>query len=183
MNADKIELLTQCKSTIKSLAGYHNTLINQDWFSAFSDDHTVYAEGAHFQVSLTDFAVKNGPAFAWLRWAHRKHVYSGEPWGNEKKPRPLTPTVLTLEDLIEIRGEFEKLSLSGDQLQERHAIIDQVYQLGAIATGGDFEPSLLLSNEELRQAWLRGQKDAHTALRELLEPFSLRMQTQRDANN
>tara|TARA_R110002124_G_scaffold128157_2_gene288523 strand:+ start:7436 stop:7972 length:537 start_codon:yes stop_codon:yes gene_type:complete len=158
---------------IQALAAFHNSLLKTDWYTSASDDHSVYMQGEVYFTSMTELALKNGPAFAWMREAFRAHAYSGEPWGTEKKPVPLVPSIPSHNELIEIRSAYELYCLLPSAQARRQAIIEQVYQLGAHTSELDFEPALITSSNDLNQAFVRGQADAYNALVKLVTQFQL----------
>lgn len=66
-------------------------LDRHDWYYQMSDDHRCWVAGEADNASLNEMAAKisGGPE---LKSAFSAHYFTGEPWGNEKQPKPDRPT-------------------------------------------------------------------------------------------
>jgi len=73
-----------------TLQQLYDELERHDWFYAMSDDDRVYRAGSAnaSRLILQAAAVPGG---AELMSAYQKHVFSGEPWGSTKTPKPERP--------------------------------------------------------------------------------------------
>jgi len=86
-------------------------LNKHDWYYSYSDDHSVWQRGEADWKELTTMAaaIDGGPE---LKSAFSAHYYTGEPWGNEKQPKPERP-----EDAIVIPEGFP-VKLGNDHCTE-----------------------------------------------------------------
>lgn len=75
-----------------SLVEYYEMLEKHDWYYMFSDDSTVYNKGHAARNSLNSIAAKGGQEYVDLLRAFSEHMFSGEPWKNERAPKPEKPT-------------------------------------------------------------------------------------------
>lgn len=69
---------------------YYDALKNHDWHYAMSDDHRVFKAGEEARADLRKLA-ELSPEHKKLYDDWKAHVFSGRPWGTEKKPRPERP--------------------------------------------------------------------------------------------
>ena len=75
---------------INTLGELYEALERHDWFTAMSDDHRVWAAGEARRDTLMEAAGRIDGGEALLR-GFTAHVYSGEPWGTVKQPKPERP--------------------------------------------------------------------------------------------
>lgn len=77
-----------------TLAELYRELERHDWHFAMSDDNRVYCAGRENgeRLERAAMAIEGGPE---LRKAHIGHVFSGEPYGTAKAPKPEKPTETT----------------------------------------------------------------------------------------
>lgn len=61
-----------------------------DWHYAMSDDHRVWTRGIEANDKLMDQAPLGSENRA-IYDAWHKHIFSGEPWGTPKAPKPERP--------------------------------------------------------------------------------------------
>jgi hypothetical protein len=73
-----------------SLAEFYDVLERHDWYYAMSDDHAVWTAGTLVANALAEEA-KESREKAQLLIDWTRHMFSGEPWGTEKKPKPERP--------------------------------------------------------------------------------------------
>jgi len=75
-----------------TLPELYRELEEHDWFYGLRDDPKIFENGAANAARLVKAAtaVKGGPK---LLIAFQQHAFSGEPWSEEKKPKPERPTV------------------------------------------------------------------------------------------
>lgn len=76
-----------------TLAELYRELERHDWFYAMSDDPRVYSAGRENldRLEREAMSIEGGPE---LRQGFIKHIFSGEPWGTPKAPKPEMPGVL-----------------------------------------------------------------------------------------
>lgn len=73
-----------------NLRELYDDLERHDWFHMMSDDGRIFRGGAANAARLVREAAAI-PGGAELMSAYQQHVFSGDPWGNEKKPKPDRP--------------------------------------------------------------------------------------------
>jgi len=73
-----------------TLPEFYDELERHDWHFAMSDDGRIYHKGLENTVRLERLAldIEGGPE---LRRAFTEYVFSGKPWGTEKKQKPERP--------------------------------------------------------------------------------------------
>lgn len=74
-----------------SLDEFYDMLRFHDWYYEFSDDHQVWKKGKQARAVLKSAAEAGGPAYQKLYEGFAEHMFSGEPWGTERKPQPSPP--------------------------------------------------------------------------------------------
>jgi len=74
-----------------TLAEFYDQLDRHDWYYAMSDDHRCWQRGEAERKRLDELAATI-PGAAELKAAFSKHYFTGEPWGNEKQPKPARPS-------------------------------------------------------------------------------------------
>jgi hypothetical protein len=74
-----------------TLQEYWDMLDKHDWYFMFSDDRHVYEKGWQAENRLLKLAEDGGEEYRELFNGFQKHYFSGEPWVNEKQPRPERP--------------------------------------------------------------------------------------------
>jgi len=74
-----------------TLADFYDQLDRHDWYYSYSDDHRVWQRGEAERKRLDELAATI-PGAAELKAAFSKHYFTGEPWGNEKQPKPARPS-------------------------------------------------------------------------------------------
>lgn len=57
-----------------------------DWYYEMSDDFRVWQEGRQREAELKAIGQQNGWTAIWQAW--HDHMFTGEPWENERKPEP-----------------------------------------------------------------------------------------------
>lgn len=65
---------------------YFEACASFDWYYNFSDDHRVWCNGHQRENELKAIGKENGWLDIWQAWCD--HMFTGEPWGTERKPRP-----------------------------------------------------------------------------------------------
>lgn len=75
-----------------TLADLWDQLNRHDWYYTFSDDHGVWLRGEAERNRLNGLAasIEGGKE---LMGSFSEHYFTGEPWGNEKQPKPPRPEV------------------------------------------------------------------------------------------
>lgn len=66
---------------------YFEAVENFDWYFQMSDDSRAYNAGCQREKELIQIGRENGWLHIWQAW--KDYMFSGEPWGTEKKPKPL----------------------------------------------------------------------------------------------
>lgn len=69
---------------------FYDLCAKHDWYHQMSDDAGVCQRGERERHRLTSNAMSN-PDFKAIYEAWCEHMYSGEGWGTEKKPKPIRP--------------------------------------------------------------------------------------------
>ena len=79
-----------------TIAELYKELERHDWHYDMSDDHRVYCAGLDnwARIERESMNVEGGPE---LLRGFTKHIFSGEPWGSPKAPKPEMPTTETTE--------------------------------------------------------------------------------------
>lgn len=152
-----------------SLSAFYMALENMDPFSCFSDDREVYWKGEGHKESLDLAALKNGRAHAWLMSEYGRHLASGEPWKTPKHPRPVLLDNPTVNELIDLRADYERLAFTPSRVPGLEALQDRARCMGALGDG--IIPKLVASVECLRAAWVAGESDADDAYDRLARRF------------
>jgi len=75
---------------VTSLAKLYDRLERHDWYYQMSDDHRCWQRGEADWKEITEMAASI-PGGDELKGAFSTHYYTGEPWGNEKQPKPERP--------------------------------------------------------------------------------------------
>lgn len=70
-----------------TLLDFYDMLAKHDWYYAYSDDNRVYLAGERSRKELMAVA-EESVEHADLYRAWNSHMFTGEPWGNEKTPKP-----------------------------------------------------------------------------------------------
>jgi len=65
---------------------YYRKLETHDWYYQYSDDSRVLYRGENKERELGNIAHEFG--YMELYMAYQQHMFSGKPWGTEKKPKP-----------------------------------------------------------------------------------------------
>lgn len=73
-----------------TLVEFYEMLERHDWFHMMSDDRGVDNRGAQNFNKLSKIA-EGDPLKQQLMKDFREHIWSGEPWKTEKKPKPARP--------------------------------------------------------------------------------------------
>ena len=94
-----------------TLAQFYHQLKSTDWFFSASDEARVYNIGLAALEKLQMIATDAGPQYLWLFKCFRDSMYSGEPWKTAKVDLPPEPSTPTLNDLIDLRAQYEKENL------------------------------------------------------------------------
>lgn len=150
-----------------NIVEFFHDLAHHDWFSSWSDDPQVYWAGEVAHEALHEAAIRNGPSFAWLMAEYKKRVFSGKPWGTAPLAMLDVPEVPTVNALIDLRADFERLAFSSLGVSEE-SILKRAKSMGALAYDETVIPRLVGSVDALREAWMGGQQEAidlHNALR------------------
>lgn len=150
-----------------SIVEFYHDLVRIDWFSSWSDDPQVYWAGEVAYEALHEAALSNGPSFSWLMAEYKKRVFSGKPWGTAPLPMLDVPEEPTLNALIDLRGDYERLAFALVSTSAE-PILERARYMGALAFDEQDIPRLIGSVDALREAWARGQQEAidlHKALR------------------
>ena len=73
-----------------TLRDYFDRCEAHDWYFEMSDDHSVWRRGLAADAALRAEAKTDAAKQAILDgWA--KHMFTGQPWGNERAARPVRP--------------------------------------------------------------------------------------------
>jgi hypothetical protein len=148
-----------------TITDFYAALDLHDWYSAWSDDSSVYLRGDLSYQQLKSTALSNGPAFAWLLTEFSNCMFSGPAWETEKLPKPSVPRVTDLNTMIDIRADYEKKSLEmAGNNPETTLIAGIVRCMSAASTGNEAVPVLFQSVDALRNAWMDGKREASEAL-------------------
>jgi hypothetical protein len=78
-----------------SLLEFYEMLERHDWYYPFSDDGRVYNNGKRAEDTLHKIASQSSEHKE-LFDAFEKHFFTGEPWNNERAPKPEKPAGLKL---------------------------------------------------------------------------------------
>lgn len=146
---------------------FYQELVHHDWFSSWSDAPQVYWAGEVSHETLHETALSSGPSFAWLLAEYKKRVFSGKPWGTDPLPTLGLPVEPSLNDMIDLRGDFERLAFSPVGVSAE-PILERARYMGALAFNERDIPRLIGSVDALREAWETGQQEAialHMSLR------------------
>lgn len=74
-----------------SLEEFYDQLQHHDWYSSFSDDHSVYMAGSRNYGRLQNIAELSGADHQALFEAVKRHHHTGIPWGNAQWDLPVRP--------------------------------------------------------------------------------------------
>ncbi len=143
-----------------SLQAFYNELEKHDWFYAWTDDSSVYRRGETAFQALKTKAKSAGPAYAFLMQEYAAHMSSGEPWGTAKKAKPECPAPLSLNDIIELRAQYERLQAMPGSESLLEALLERIRLLAAFHEEGENEPFLFAQFEPLIEAWVSGKQRA-----------------------
>lgn len=146
---------------------FYKELVQHNWFSSWSDAPQVYWAGEVSHEALHETALSHGPSFAWVMAEYKKRLFSGKPWGTDPLPQLGLPVEPSLNDMIDLRGDFERLVISQVGVSAKQ-ILDRARYMGALTFNECDIPRLIGSVDALREAWEAGQQEAialHMALR------------------
>ena len=163
---------------IPTITEYYNCLQDHDWYFGWSDDSAAYKRGSAYAEELDTIAKKAGGKHAALLKFFTDAMFSGDPWKTEKVDPPPAPVSYTLEDLIDLRANYEKEILeiladqalarvighSGEKLgqarEERpHKEVVQKVQWMAFYSDQDTDcPTFFKNTPTLQAAWESGLK-------------------------
>jgi hypothetical protein len=68
---------------------FYRLLEAHDWHYMMSDDHRVYTNGIEVEKELKRIAKALGDSGLQLLEDFKQHMFTGKPWGNERKPKPV----------------------------------------------------------------------------------------------
>lgn len=74
-----------------TLQEYYDMLVKHDWYFDWSDDGRVWRAGVKARDELKAIAEANGEAYQELLTGFQKYMFTGEPWGTERAPKPERP--------------------------------------------------------------------------------------------
>jgi hypothetical protein len=150
-----------------SIVEFYHELVHHDWFSSWSDAPQVYWAGEVSHEVLHEVMLSNGPSFAWVMAEYKKRAFSGKPWGTDPLPKLDIPVEPSLNAMIDLRGDYERLAFALVSTSAE-PILERARYMGALAFDEQDIPRLIGSVDALREAWARGQQEAielHKALR------------------
>lgn len=75
-----------------TLKEFYQELEKHDWYYDMSDDHGVWERGTANKRRLEGIA-EESEEHRKLYEGFSQHYFSGEPWGTEKKPKPVLKEV------------------------------------------------------------------------------------------
>jgi len=150
-----------------TLAEFYKALESHDWFFAWSDDPRAYWEGDGHLDSLESAALANGQAYGWLLAEFCKHMFSGDPWKTEVYPKPALPMVPMVNELIDLRADYESLAFDPTRAPSLDTLRDRAREMGALM-GLDRVPPLVSNVDCLHLAWIAGDAEACEAHKRLL---------------
>lgn len=67
---------------------YYRILERLDWYYAWSDDYGVFERGRASYTKAQVEANDGGRLYQDLLAAFQIHMFTGEPWGNTRAPKP-----------------------------------------------------------------------------------------------
>jgi hypothetical protein len=159
-----------------TLAQFYHQLKKADWFFSASDEARVYNIGLAALDKLQMTATDAGPQYLWLFKCFRESMYSGDPWKTTKIDLPPAPTEPSMNDLIDLRAQYEKehmqiladravakvLRVEGRKLGHippavRHGeVLHKVTWMAFFSEKGSDCPSLFKRDPGLSAAWQAG---------------------------
>lgn len=154
-----------------NIVEFYLSLVNHDWNSSWSEDPQEYWAGEVSYESLHEHAVHNGPSFAWVMVEYKKRLFSGKPWGTDARPLLVAPLQPSLDTMIDLRADFERLAFTSEGASE-DLVLERARYMGALAHDISEIPGLIGSVAALREAWERGQQEA-IELHKTLRPAGL----------
>jgi hypothetical protein len=142
-----------------SIVEFYHSLVQQDWFSCWSDAPQVYWAGEVSNESLHETALINGPSFSWVLAEYKRRVFSGKPWGTEPLLMLNVPVEPSLYAMIDLRADYERMAFASFGASAE-PILERARYMGALAHDESEIPRLVRSVPALREAWAMGQKEA-----------------------
>jgi len=73
-----------------TLTEYYDELAGHDWYYNYSDDYSVWQRGLRNKRRLVAIAQQSEKHMELLE-GFQRHMFTGEPWGNKREPKPERP--------------------------------------------------------------------------------------------